>query len=126
MFKKLSVAFLMGISAFFAFCAFINANPSQAGCGWGRGGSCQGNMNIANWGPSNYVERPIYPMRGCGGGACQKGWRSAIIYPPPSMPYGGKVVASPPIGCGIPVGCGAPVGCGPQMGGMPWAGFAGF
>jgi hypothetical protein len=116
MFKKLLFALLAASFGFLAFAAFINAQPSFAGCGSGCGGrSCSGNMNVAQWGPANYNERPIYPMRGCGPMGCQKGWRSAIIYPPPTRPYGGQVISSPPIGC-APVGCSAPPGCGAAIG----------
>ncbi len=118
MFKKLSLLLLFCSVGFYISALFINAQPSKAGCGC-AGASCTGNMNIAQWGPANYNERPIYPMRGCGPTGCVKGWRSAIITPPPTRPYGGQIYASPPIGCGAPVGCGAPAGCGAMISPMP-------
>lgn len=102
--KKLPFVILFSALLLVIVSIIALVQPSVAGCG----GNCGGNMAIAQWGPSNYRERPIYPMRGCANGACIKGWRSAIINPPPSVPYGGQVFASPPIGCApvIPCGCG--------------------
>ncbi len=94
----------------FGFCALTSLPSFSGGCG---GGNCSGNMQIAPWGPSNYQERPIYPMRGCGPNGCQKGWRSGIIYPPPTAPYGGQVVSSPPVGCGAPLMPPPPTCCAP-------------
>lgn len=101
MFKKLFLS-LLGFSVFITLPSFSNC------CGMS---SCSGNMQIAPWGPSNYQERPIFPLRGCGPMGCQKGWRSGIIYPPPTRPYGGQVISSPPVGCSAPVTCSAPVAC---------------
>jgi hypothetical protein len=115
MIRTISTKTLLFGTVLFLFCFVLLAvKPSFAGCGGGAvcglGGGCGGNMNIAPWGPSNYVERPIYPMRGCANGACVKGWRSAIITPPPVAPYGGQVTSCMPVGC-TP----AAVGCGPAM-----------
>ncbi|MDJ0626061.1 MAG: hypothetical protein QNJ31_06830 [Candidatus Caenarcaniphilales bacterium] len=101
MIKKLPILILCSLFAVLIISIVSSVLPSIAGCG----GNCGGNMCIAPWGPSNYRERPIYPMRGCTNGACQKGWRSAIIYPPPSRPYGGQVHASPPVGCAPMLPC---------------------
>lgn len=106
----LSVLFLV------IFALLVVVKPSYAGCGGGCGG-CGGNMAIANWGPSNYQERPIYPMRGCGNGGCTKGWRSAIITPPATAPYGGQVRSCMPVGCAPPVACGPAMPL-PYMGGF--------
>ncbi|MDX1921338.1 MAG: hypothetical protein SFU25_11475 [Candidatus Caenarcaniphilales bacterium] len=115
--KHLSLSsLLLSVLFLFIFALFVVVKPSYAGCGGGGcGSSCGGNMAIANWGPSNYQERPIYPMRGCGNGGCVKGWRSAIITPPPTAPYGGQVTSC------MPVGCAPPVACGPAMP-MPYFG----
>jgi hypothetical protein len=102
---------ILGIFIFAIAALILITKPSYAGCGGGGcgGGGCGGNMAIAPWGPSNYRERPIYPMRGCAGGGCVKGWRSAIITPPPVAPYGGQVTSC------MPVGCSPMPACGPAM-----------
>ena len=66
-------------------------------------GNCTGNMNIARWRPVFYPERPIFPLRGCNSFSCQKGWRSAIINPPPQIQYGGQVFSGASMGCRRPI-----------------------
>ena len=109
--KRLPLIGFLTFISLIMICLIVGIFPSQA-CGGGGdcNGGCGGNMNIASWGPSNYQERSIYPLRGCGPTGCIKGWRSAIISPPPNQPYGGQVLASPPIGCTPPINtCGG--GC---------------